>query len=52
MILPQKENGMDFVPRVEVLIFNLYRNKSEMTIFYIDLYNSPSHSRILIGSRL
>ena len=30
-------NGMEFVPRVEISIFCTKKNKSKLTIFYIDI---------------
>ena len=58
MILPEKGNGMEFVPRVEVLIFNFNRNKSWLTIFYMDIilrinnssnYRKSSAEYLVIG---
>ena len=40
-------NGMEFVPGVEVSIFNITRSKSELTIFYMKILNS--HGKEFFG---
>ena len=41
--------GMEFIPPVEVSIFNINRSKSQLTMFYIYMDILNSHDKVLCG---